>query len=192
MTEGICKINFVFISFLVISVCAPNVWAVELVKTDAALKHIFPTATTFEKKDLVLDGEQLRLVQESAGVSFGQTHSSKLVVYQIKDSEGAIGYAFEDVVVGKWAPIRYLVAIDLDGTIVQVVVLEYKEIRGRPVAKKRFLNQYKGKTFQDELMLRVDIDGVTGATTSSRSLTDGVRKVIHIYQVIRDSFSSGA
>jgi Na+-translocating ferredoxin:NAD+ oxidoreductase RnfG subunit len=92
------------------------------------------------------------------------------------------------VVVGKWAPIRYLVGLDLNGTVLQVIVLEYKEIRGRPVAKKRFLNQYKGKTIQDELMLRSDIDGVTGATISSRSMTDGVRKILHIFKLIKDSF----
>ncbi len=174
---------------LALSVCGRNAWAVELFKAEAALKNIFPTATNFEKKNIVLTEEQVRLVQESAGVSFEKTHSSTLVVYQVMAAQKVIGYAFEDVVVGKWAPIRYLVGLDLQGAVLQVVVLEYKEIRGRPVAKKRFLNQYKGKTIQDELMLRVDIDGVTGATISSRSMTDGVRKILHIYQLIKDSFS---
>lgn len=185
-TIWVCIINTV----LFFSVCGRNAWAVELIKAEAALKNIFPTATDFKEKDIVLTGEQVRLVQESAGISFETTHSVTLVVYEVKASNVTIGYAFDDVVVGKWAPIHYLVGLDLQGVVLQVVVLEYKEIRGRPVAKKRFLNQYKGKTIQDELMLRVDIDGITGATISSRSMTDGVRKILHIYQFIKDSFSS--
>lgn len=167
-------------------------WAVELAKPEDALRTIYPSLTDIERNEILLSDEQMRFVQEAAGVSFGKTHFSKFVVYRIFESKRTVGYAFEDVVIGKWGPIRYLVGLDADGTVLQVIVLEYKEIRGRPVAKKRFLNQYKGKTIQDELMLRVDIDGVTGATISSRSLTDGVRKVLHIYPVISDSFPSGA
>lgn len=188
MIVRISILSYLLSAVLVLSVGSRNSWAVELIKAEAALKNIFPEATNFEKKDVVLTEEQVRLIQESAGVSFEMTHSAKLIVYRIEASDKIIGYAFEDVVVGKWAPIHYLVGLDLQGTVLQVVVLEYKEIRGRPVAKKRFLNQYKGKTIQDELMLRSDIDGVTGATISSRSMTDGVRKILHIFKLIKDSF----
>lgn len=188
MIVRISILSYLLSAVLVLSVGGRNSWAVELIKAEAALKNIFPEATNFEKKDVVLTEEQVRLIQESAGVSFEMTHSAKLIVYRIEASDKIIGYAFEDVVVGKWAPIHYLVGLDLQGTVLQVVVLEYKEIRGRPVAKKRFLNQYKGKTIQDELMLRSDIDGVTGATISSRSMTDGVRKILHIFKLIKDSF----
>lgn len=188
MIVRISILSYLLSAVLVLSVGGRNAWAVELIKAEAALKNIFPAATNFEKSNVVLTEEQVRLIQESAGVSFEKTHSAKLIVYRIDASDKIIGYAFEDVVVGKWAPIHYLVGLDLQGAVLQVVVLEYKEIRGRPVAKKRFLNQYKGKTIQDELMLRSDIDGVTGATISSRSMTDGVRKILHIFKMIKDSF----
>ena len=188
MIVRISILSYLLSAVLVLSVGGRNAWAVELIKAEAALKNIFPEATNFEKKEVVLTEEQVRLIEESAGVSFEKTHSATLIVYRIDASDKIIGYAFEDVVVGKWAPIHYLVGLDLQGAVLQVVVLEYKEIRGRPVAKKRFLNQYKGKTIQDELMLRSDIDGVTGATISSRSMTDGVRKILHIFKLIKDSF----
>lgn len=83
---------------------------------------------------------------------------------------------------GKWGPIHYALAVNPDGRIHKAVVLDYEEIRGKNVAKSRFLRQYEGKSTKDPVMLRQDIDGITGATISSRSMTDGVRKLLHIFE----------
>ena len=172
---------------LILLIISPYVWADELSTVEAALRVIFPAASFVDKKQLVLSQEQIRSVEASAQITFAQAHSENVTVYIIKDGKTVVGYAFEDSVIGKWGPIHYLTGLDPKGSVVQVVILDYKEIRGRPISKKRFLKQYKGKTTSDEIMLRTDIDGITGATISSRSLTDGVRKTLHIYELIKSN-----
>lgn len=102
-----------------------------------------------------------------------------------REQNAAVGYAFEDTVIGKWGPIHYLAGLDTNGAVSRIIILDYQEIRGRPIAKPRFLRQYQGKTLKDTLQLRKDIDGITGATISSNSLTEGVRKILHMYELIK-------
>jgi Na+-translocating ferredoxin:NAD+ oxidoreductase RnfG subunit len=163
----------------------PNAGAEDLIKAEAAVKKIFPSATVVEYRELTLTQEQMRAVEQAADITFGESHLPHLVVHIVKEGGSIAGYAFEDTVIGKWGPIHFLVGLDPSGKIQQTVILDYKEIRGKPIAKKRFLNQYKGKTLNNKLMLRKDIDGVTGATISSRSLTDGIRKIVHLFELIK-------
>ncbi len=165
--------------------------AEELVKAEAALRVIFPSASSIEKREIILSQEQIDSVEGSAEISFAGAHSWKIIVYILKDADAVAGYAFEDTVNGKWGPIHYLVGLNPEGTVLQTIILDYHEKRGRPISKKRFLNQYKGKTIHDQVLLREDIDGITGATISSRSLTDGVRKILHIYELIKSPGSYG-
>ena len=159
--------------------------AEELIATDQALKQVFPKALAFDKKIVALSEEQIRRIEETAGVIFSEGHSVKVIAYSVKEGAQVGGYALEDTVKGKWGGIHYLVALTLEGNVVEVVILDYKEIRGKPIAKRRFLRQYLGKTAQDPLQVRKDIDGVTGATISSRSLTEGVRKLLDAFQLIK-------
>jgi len=156
--------------------------AEELIKVDEALKKIYPKATQFNAKSFVLSEEQISILEEKAKINFGGNHSSQVQMTIVREGDQILGFAFEDTVVGKWGPIHYLVGLDAQGTVLQVIVLDYREIRGKPVAKKRFLRQYKKKSVDDPVKLRRDIDGVTGATISSRSLTNGIRKLLFIFE----------
>ena len=78
-----------------------------------------------------------------------------------------------------------MVGIDLSAKIVRTSILGFYEIRGRGASKNRFLKQYKGKTIRDAIRLRKDIDGISGATITSRSLTDGVRKLLFIFELLK-------
>ena len=98
-----------------------------------------------------------------------------------RDAGRVVGYAVEDTVKGKWGIIRYILSIDPHGRVLDVMVLEYSERRGRPVAKRRFLKQFEGKTIHDKITLRRDIHGVSGATISSSSMTNGIRKLVHVF-----------
>ena len=47
--------------------------------------------------------------------------------------------------------------------------------------KVRSIRQFIGKDSEDPIRLRKDIQGITGATISSRGMTDGVRKLIYVF-----------
>ena len=159
-------------------------YAEDLITTDEALRKIYRQADQFEPQDFDLSQEQVRAVETQAQITFAGSHSTQIRFYTVQKDGRVLGFAFEDTVIGKWGPIHYLTGLNPDGSVAQVIVLDYQEIRGRPVAKKRFLRQYEKKSIHDPVTLRKDIDGVTGATISSRSLTDGIRKLLNVFVVL--------
>ncbi len=159
--------------------------AEQLTTVEKALKKVYKESTNVEKNSVELSSAQQSAIEERSGILFGESHSSMVTVYVIFQGEKVVGYAFEDSVLGKWGQIHYLAALDENGTVREIVILDYSEIRGRPIAKRRFLRQYRNKTREDPVLLRRDIDGVTGATISSRSLTDGIRKLLHVFPEIK-------
>lgn len=162
----------------------PDAHASRLIKVEEALKNIFPDGAEFKREALCLSASEVAHIEQKADVIFKDTHTSQVIRFTVQKDGQVIGYAFEDIVEGKWGPIHYVVGVTPGGAIAGLAVLDYEEVRGRPIAKKRFLKQYFGKTLNDPVRLRKDIDGVTGATISSRSFTDGVRKILHIFKEI--------
>ncbi len=177
---------FICILFLLVS---STVSAEELTTAGEAVKTIYPASSSYDVRQIVLSDEEQSVVSREADIIFGESHHPQFRLYTVKQADVVIGYAFEDIVMGRWGPIHYLAGLSPDGKVVQVIVLDYQEIRGRPVAKNRFLKQYKNKTIQNPLKLQKDIDGITGATVSSRSLTDGVRKILYVFQLLKGSLS---
>lgn len=151
---------------------------------EEALRTLFPEAQNIETHIQTLSDEQMKIIEESAGVSLNPDYERKFRFFIAKNENGSIaGYAGEDAVPGKWGPIHYMLAIDPDGRIRDVIVLEYQEKRGRPVAENRFIKQFRKKTVEDDLKIMRDIRGVTGASISSNGMTNGIRKMMHIYEM---------
>lgn len=170
----------ILIAFLCTST---NVFADHLISVEKALKKIYRKATQFKEHYINLTEDQVDQIATQARINFAGSHSPRLIKYSAFANDQLIGVAYEDTVIGKWGPIHYLVGLDLEGNIIEVKILDYLEIRGKPIAKRRFLKQYRKKSINSPLRLRKDIDGVTGATISSRSLTDGVRKILIIHSI---------
>lgn len=157
-----------------------------LINPDKALIKIYKEATRFEEVEISLTESQVQWIEDAAGLMFSREDLNKLRMTRVFKHDLLIGYAFEDTVLGRWGPIHYLTGFDKNGIILQTIILDYDEIRGKPISKRRFLNQYKGKSVKNPIKIRKDIDGVTGATISSRSLTDGIRKIVHILYLLNN------
>ena len=166
-------------------------FAEELMTLPEALRAIFPQASQIVPDTLRLTKEQIEKIETQAqiGRDFFLEQGYNVHVAQ-NDSAEPLGYAFEDTVKGKWGPIHYLVGIDPAGKVIKVIVLSYQERRGRPTAKPRFLKQFIDKTVKDPLQLRKDINGISGATVSSQAITDGVRKLLFIFEEFYENSSN--
>jgi Na+-translocating ferredoxin:NAD+ oxidoreductase RnfG subunit len=67
-----------------------------------------------------------------------------------------------------------------DGTIIDLVVCHF----GEPVRYKappRFYQQFVGKKLNDDLRLKRDIDGISGATLTSRATVTSVREILEAH-----------
>ncbi len=88
-----------------------------------------------------------------------------------------------DEVVGKHEMITYAVGITAEGTVKQIEILDYRESYGYEVADSKWRDQFKGKSAESTIKLNKDIQNISGATLSSKHLTDGVKRVLVMYEL---------
>ena len=88
-----------------------------------------------------------------------------------------------DEVVGKHEMITYAVGIAPNGSVKGIEILEYVESYGYEVADSQWRKQFIGKTAGDPVKLNQDIQNISGATLSSKHLTDGVKRVLVLYEL---------
>lgn len=115
--------------------------------------------------DCVTDG----LTVDGVETWIGQSEDGREICRIVKSS--ARGYS---------STIKMLVAVNPDGSCQAVTVLEQSETPGLGVnvTGEMFLDQFKGKTF-DEMKLTKDggkIDAITGATISSKAAVKAARE----------------
>lgn len=89
-----------------------------------------------------------------------------------------------DEVVGKHELIKYAVAINKDGSIKQIEIMDYVESYGYQVAEANWRQQFVGKTVASPIKLKKDIDNISGATLSCKHIADGVKRVMVMYDLV--------
>ncbi len=84
---------------------------------------------------------------------------------------------------GYHGPVYFYVALDHTGSIEYLQILSHQEDPGlgSRVTQDGFLRQFYGKDHKDSLMLGNDIQGLTGATISSRAVISGVKRGLSGY-----------
>jgi hypothetical protein len=111
--------------------------------------------------------------------------TDSISVYFCRANGRTIGYGFVDDVKGKTQYITYLTAILPTGEVKDIDVIAYRESYGGEIGYESFRRQFRGKTASDKLRPGRDIKNISGATISVRAVTDGVRKVLLTFNLIR-------
>jgi Na+-translocating ferredoxin:NAD+ oxidoreductase RnfG subunit len=188
------KTGLMVLSVLLALVLVRPAAGIVLLNQDQALKQMFPDAAkivpevhSFTAGELDTVKAQLggkwTLYQAGSKSEEGEENDSITFYFAMKDGK-KVGVALIEVHPGKWGPVKYIVTLDLTGKVTNLAVMSYVEQRGRPIATRRFLDQFLGKTAESQIMVGRDIDGVSGATISSRATAFAVKKVIVLYETI--------
>ncbi|MGB5363659.1 MAG: FMN-binding protein [Aureibaculum sp.] len=107
-------------------------------------------------------------------------------LFKILDGKSLIGYAFIGKALGKVDDFDFLVLFDENLVISKSKILIYREDYGGEIGSKRWLQQFEGKSIEDNLVYKQDIIGISGATLSANAMTVAVNnllKSIHILQL---------
>lgn len=147
---------------------------------EQALKDAFPGAK-IEVKNLILSKDQLEKIERLSGMKLG----TRLVSWYIaKKGNSVIGYAYIDSHTVRTHPEVVLYTITPDGKIDLIEVLSFNEpLEYMP--DENWLRLFRGKELTPEsIRLRKDIPNMTGATLTSRAITDNTRKVLAMWKVI--------
>jgi Na+-translocating ferredoxin:NAD+ oxidoreductase RnfG subunit len=97
-------------------------------------------------------------------------------VYLGEGAAGRDGYALVDDEIGQHEPIDFAVRFNSEGAVERLEILAYREAYGDEVRGERFRAQFRGKTARDAITAGKDIDIVSGASLSSRSVALGVKR----------------
>ena len=89
-----------------------------------------------------------------------------------------------DEVIGKHEYITYAVALTPEGAVRGIEIMEYRESYGYEVREADWRQQFVGKTASSQLKLDGDIRNISGATLSCKHITDGVKRVLALRDVV--------
>ncbi len=138
----------------------------------AVLKSFFASSKKVGYRKLVLtDAEAQEL-----GKKIGAPVKREWVVYVAESDGKHDGYAIKDEEKGMHEPIDFAVKFSTAGAVERIEILEYREAYGDEVRGDRFRAQFRGKTSSDPITAGKDIDIVSGASISSRSVALGVKR----------------
>jgi len=113
--------------------------------------------------------------------------SESVYILKIFDEEILSGVALLDNVYGKDMPITFLVIFEDSGKIILADIVKYREPYGAAVQNKNWTAQFKKKESNSGFSVGDDIDGITGATISVKSVTKGIYKLSLLYKEIKES-----
>ncbi len=168
------KITLLCASLALVSSMA---WAaLEVIQTEEkALSQYFPDAKIV-RQERSLTAEEVAWVNHELG---RKPRQKKPVWIRAENSQGdLLGWAFRDDEIGKFELITYLVLLSPELKVLGVELLIYREARGGEIRSARFRRQFVGKALKDPMVVGRDIDAISGATLSSKTLAYGTRKAL--------------
>ncbi|MBI1746976.1 MAG: FMN-binding protein [Acidobacteria bacterium] len=154
------------------------------IEINEAPRAVFPGATRFERKDVVVTKEMSQNIRARVGQAKPTIWETSYITFIAKKDTAVIGYAIICEEIGKHYPMTFIVGVTPAGQIEDVAILAYREPYGGEVRYKGFLRQFQKKSLKNPIMPYKDIVNVTGATLSVRALTRGVRKALAAVQTI--------
>jgi Na+-translocating ferredoxin:NAD+ oxidoreductase RnfG subunit len=154
--------------------------AIQYLSVDDAQKLMFPGIQVFERTPLSLTLEQARAVERRTGV---RERAREVRLWRVLQDGKLAGYFVLDEVVGKHEVINYAIALSPQGVVQQVEVLDYREAYGYEIRNPAWRKQFVGRTSADPLQFDEDIRNISGATLSCRHVTEGVKRVLGLFDV---------
>jgi len=159
-----------------VALVAPSAMAKVYLSVEQAQALAFPGASLTPAFRRLTD-DQVAKIQGQSGV---HVLNRDLKVW--RSSTG--GWFIADQVVGKHEFITFSLAIDRTGAVKDVEILEYRESYGDQVRNAAWRAQFVGKRNGAKFKLDDDIKNISGATLSSRHITDGVKRLLATYAIV--------
>lgn len=168
------RAQFVLVPFATLAIVAPA-HAVVYLSVEQAQSNMFPGAT-FTPEFKSLTKQQVSAIEKASGVD---VRNNELKVWRVSTG----GWFVADQVVGKHEYIPFALGLDAQGAVKAVEILEYREAYGDQVRNPAWRSQFAGKKQGAPLTLTKDIQNISGATLSSRHITDGIKRLLATYAV---------
>jgi Na+-translocating ferredoxin:NAD+ oxidoreductase RnfG subunit len=167
-----------YISWLapVAAVIAAPAYAATYFTVPQAQAALFPSQTMTEVA-FSLTPQQIKQIEKASGTKVREKNP------KVWKASGG-GWFYLDQVIGKHEFITYGLALNADGTVSGVEILDYRETYGSEVRNPKWRAQFVGKRLGAPLKLDIDIINLSGATLSSRNIATGVRRLLNTHAYV--------
>lgn len=108
-------------------------------------------------------------------------------LYKVEHAGQLLGYAFVDQAPSKTAKFDYLVIFDEQLKVVTSKVLVYREEYGGEIGSSRWLRQFNGLSGNDRVSPKTNIDAISGATISVRSMTRSMDNLLQTVGKLKEN-----
>jgi Na+-translocating ferredoxin:NAD+ oxidoreductase RnfG subunit len=149
--------------------------AVVYLSAEQAQQAIFP-GTKMSPADVNLTPEQRKKIEAASGV---RQRQDQVKAWRVAGG----GWFIVDAVIGKHEFITFAVGITESAAVKGIEIMEYRETYGDQVRNPKWRAQFTGKTKAAPLKLDQDIQNISGATLSSRHVTEGVKRLLALHEV---------
>jgi len=156
-------------------------FAVDYLTADQARAALFAEAERFEARELLLTAAE----REGLSARLGLPVRERWPVQVAWRGAAPLGLVVLDEVIGKLERIGFAVGLAADGTIRQVEILSYRESHGHEVRLPAWRRQFAGKGPTSPLQVGEDVANISGATLSCRHVTEGVRRIVAVADLVR-------
>lgn len=140
----------------------------------------FPGANSFVEKPLRFSDEQKDRIKAAAGT---RQRWDEQKVWRAERDGVLLGWFIVDEVIGKHEFITYATAIGVDGKVLGVDILNYRETHGGQIREAVWRKNFVGKTLADPFKLDEDVPNISGATLSCRNVLDGVKRLLVVHKL---------
>ena len=170
------KSKLIFAPLAALALTPVAAQAVTYLSTAQAQALMFP-GQALKPAFRTLTPAQVQAIQKDSGVN---VLSKDLKAWRASDG----GWFILDQVVGKHEFITFALALDAQGAVRDVEILDYRESYGDQVRNAAWRAQFTGKRHGAALKLGGDVKNISGATLSSKHVTDGVRRLLSTYALV--------
>jgi hypothetical protein len=170
--------GFVILFLLLISAATPS-FATVFYSKNEALELAFGKDANVEQLSLFPDPQQTAKIEELSKVKL----ESGLFTFYVGKAQGKVlGYAAIETSTVRTKPETLMIVLTADGELRNVTTLAFHE-PPEYLPPERWFEQLYKRPLAD-MDFNKGIDGISGATLSTRATVSSVRKVMAIYQVM--------
>ena len=140
---------------------------------------------------VALENQQKSIFEVLSGIDSYREYKNpgNMLIYEGLDKEGnVIGLAYVAEGAGFQGRIKLMIGVDIKSKrITEYKVLEHQETPGlgARINEAGFKQQFSQKTWTDPFKVKDDIEAITGATISSRAVTELIKKSLdEVLQIV--------
>lgn len=170
--------GFFMLFLLLLSAVTPSFAKIFYSKNEA-MELAFGKGTQVELLSLFPDEQQVAKIEELAKAKLD---SGLFTFYVGKEQDKVLGYAAIETVTVRTKPETLMIVLTPDGELRNVTTLAFHEPPEYQPPERWFEQLYKRPLA--EMDFNKGVDGIAGATLSTRAAINGIRKVMAIYQVL--------